>query len=168
MENACVYFFLSALSYPFLAIYNSGAALFRAQGNSKVSMYTAMVVNIVNICLNALLIYVFQLGVAGAGIATLIARASAAIVLRTGFSEDPAAFRYNPENSAYRCSNRTGDGDLSDRENPCGQPGCGFRYGFNRGQRGSLQPVKLPVHTGQWDQPVADHGNRPVRRRGSL
>ena len=81
MENACVYFFLSALSYPFLAIYNSGAALFRAQGNSKVSMYTAMVVNIVNICLNALLIYVFQLGVAGAGIATLIARASAAIVV---------------------------------------------------------------------------------------
>ena len=34
MENACVYFFLSALSYPFLAIYNSGAAMVRALRNS--------------------------------------------------------------------------------------------------------------------------------------
>lgn len=81
MKNAETYFFLSALSYPFLAIYNSGAALFRSQGNSQVSMYTALVVNVVNVGFNALFIYGFRWGVAGAGIATLIARATAAVVV---------------------------------------------------------------------------------------
>lgn len=81
MDNACTYFFLSALSYPFLAIYNSGAALFRAQGNSKVSMYTSLVVNGVNVTLNAVLIYGCGWGVAGAGIASLIARATAAFTV---------------------------------------------------------------------------------------
>lgn len=81
MKNAETYFFLSALSYPFLAIYNSGAALFRSQGNSQVSMYTALVVNVVNVGFNALFIYGFEWGVAGAGIATLIARATAAVVV---------------------------------------------------------------------------------------
>lgn len=81
MDNAMTYFFLSALSYPFLAVYNSGAALFRSQGNSKVSMYTAFIVNVINVVFNALFIYGFNWGVAGAGIASLIARATAAVVV---------------------------------------------------------------------------------------
>lgn len=82
MSNARTFFYLSAISYPFLAFYNSAAALFRAVGNSRVSMLISLFANLFHIALNALLIYVFRMGVAGAGISTLVSRfLSAAIIL---------------------------------------------------------------------------------------
>ena len=81
MENAMIYFWLSALSYPFIAVYNAGAALFRSMGNSKVSMMTSFIINIINIGGNAILIYGFHWGTAGAGTATLVSRAVAAAVM---------------------------------------------------------------------------------------
>lgn len=82
MSNARTFFYLSAVSYPFLAFYNSGAALFRAVGNSGVSMMISLFANVFHIALNALLIFVFHMGVAGAGISTLVSRfLSAAIIL---------------------------------------------------------------------------------------
>jgi putative MATE family efflux protein len=81
MASAEIYFLFSALSYPFLAIYNSSASLFRSAGNSRITMFVAVLVNVLNVGSNALLIYGFGMGVAGAGISTLISRATAAIVL---------------------------------------------------------------------------------------
>ena len=77
MRYAETYFLLSALSYPFIGLYNAGAALFRAQGNSKVSMLSSLVMNVVNIGGNAILIYGFHMGVMGAAIASLVSRAIA-------------------------------------------------------------------------------------------
>lgn len=81
MNNCKIYFIFSAISYPFLALYNAGAALFRAIGNSKVSMYISTVMNIINVAGNAILIYGFNMGVAGAAIATLAARVFGAIFI---------------------------------------------------------------------------------------
>ena len=81
MKNAEIYFLFSAMSYPFIALYNSGAALFRAIGNSKISMINSAVMNVINIILNAIFIFVFKWGVFGAVLATLIARAVACIVI---------------------------------------------------------------------------------------
>ena len=81
MQNCETYFWLSALSYPFLALYNSGAALFRSMGNSKVSLFVSLMMNIVNILGNALLIFGFQMGVAGAAIASLVSRVLGAAVI---------------------------------------------------------------------------------------
>ena len=81
MENAQIYFWLSALSYPFLAVYNSCAALYRAMGNSKVSMYASLVMNAINIAGNAICVFGLHMGVEGVGIPTLVSRAFAAILL---------------------------------------------------------------------------------------
>ena len=74
MRYAETYFLLSALSYPFIGLYNAGAALFRAQGNSKISMLSSLVMNVVNIGGNAVLIFYFKMGVMGAALASLVSR----------------------------------------------------------------------------------------------
>ena len=81
MKNAEIYFLFSAMSYPFIALYNSGAALFRAIGNSKISMINSAVMNVINIILNAIFIFGLNWGVFGAVLATLIARAVACCVI---------------------------------------------------------------------------------------
>ena len=79
MGYARTYFLLSAVSYPFMGVYGAGAALFRAQGDSRTSMYASLVMNVINILGNALLIFGFRLGVLGAALATLLGRVFAAI-----------------------------------------------------------------------------------------
>ncbi|MBU5442135.1 MATE family efflux transporter [Paenibacillus sp. MSJ-34] len=83
MDNALIYFLLTASAFPFIGIYNAGAALFRAMGNSKVSMYCTLTINLINISINALLIYGFNMGAAGAGIGTLVSRIAAAVIIMT-------------------------------------------------------------------------------------
>ncbi|MDR0455101.1 MAG: MATE family efflux transporter [Treponema sp.] len=80
MEAAAVYFFITGLSYPFLAMYNANAALFRAVGNSKVTMRIALLVNIMNVAGNTIFIFVLKIGVMGAALSTLMCRITAALI----------------------------------------------------------------------------------------
>ena len=81
MSNAEIYFFITALSYPFIALSNAGSALFRATNNSKISMATSALMNVINVIGNAILIYGFKMGVAGAAIPTLVSRIVAAVLI---------------------------------------------------------------------------------------
>lgn len=83
MHSALVYFLITAAAYPFMAIYNAGAALFRAHGNSRVSMWCTFIINLINIGVNAVLIYGFHMGAIGAGLGTLVSRIAAAIIIMT-------------------------------------------------------------------------------------
>ena len=80
--DACmIYLCISAVSYPFLAVYNSCAALFRSMGNSRISMQVSMGMNLFNIAGNAVGVYLLHLGVAGVALPTLISRAGACVVM---------------------------------------------------------------------------------------
>ncbi len=81
MEAAGIYFLLTILSYPGVALAAAGSAIFRAQSNTRLPMNVAIVSNILNVLGNALLIWGFGLGVYGAAIATLLSRIFSAVVL---------------------------------------------------------------------------------------
>ncbi len=74
MGYANTYYLIVEASIPFIALYNAGAALFRVMGNSAVSMKISIGMNIINVCGNALLIFVVHMGVEGVAIPTLVSR----------------------------------------------------------------------------------------------
>ena len=72
---ACVtYLRISAYSYPALAVYNAGAALYRSIGKTSITMYIAVVSNIINVAGNVIGVFVLHAGVAGVAYPSLIAR----------------------------------------------------------------------------------------------
>ncbi len=81
MDAAVIYFQITALSYPFIAIYNSCAALFRSMGNAKISMFVSLVMNVVNIVGNTICVYGLHMGVEGVAYPTLISRIVAAVMM---------------------------------------------------------------------------------------
>ena len=81
MEAAVTYFWLTALSFPFLGVYNGAAALYRSMGKSRSTMYVSMLMNVINVAGNALCIYALRMGVAGVAIPTLVSRAVAAVIM---------------------------------------------------------------------------------------
>lgn len=81
MNAAMLYWFITALSYPFLAVYNASAALFRCQNNTRISMCISAGMNLFNIGGNALCVYVLHLGVAGVAVPTLLSRVLGCFVL---------------------------------------------------------------------------------------
>ena len=87
MDNAVDYFLFTALSYPFLALFSAGSAIFRSCGNSRYPMMVSVVSNVFNIGGNALLMFVFNMGVSGAAISTLISRIFCMVVIFIALSK---------------------------------------------------------------------------------
>ena len=81
MRASEIYFFYTALSFPFIAAYDSAASIFRAQDNTKGPMIISMISNVMNIAGNAVMIWGFHMGVAGAALSTLISRIFCAVVV---------------------------------------------------------------------------------------
>ncbi|MGN0779291.1 MAG: MATE family efflux transporter [Aristaeellaceae bacterium] len=94
MQAAQVYFLLSALSYPFLAMYNASAALLRSMGNAKATLKVSLAMNIINVTGNALTIYGLGWGVFGAGLSTLVSRMVGAVAAQYAMRDPHASIPY--------------------------------------------------------------------------
>lgn len=88
--DACVtYLRISAYSYPALAIYNAGAALYRSFGKTSTTMYISVLANVINVAGNCIGVFALHAGVAGVAWPSLISRAfSAAVITVLCFSRD--------------------------------------------------------------------------------
>ena len=91
LEAGVKYLKIIALSYPFLALYNGGAALFRSMGDSKISMKISLLMNIINIVGNAVCIFGLKMGVDGVAWPSVLSRVTAAaLILRRCYRGDHA------------------------------------------------------------------------------
>lgn len=114
MANAIAYFSILALSYPFLAVENSIFAIFRAQGDSMISLKVSLLKNLLNVGGNALLIYWARMGASGAALATLISRVIG-VFIAVWIARDSRRyiylknlFRFRPDFSIIRAILRIG------------------------------------------------------------
>ena len=111
MEAAQTYFFYTALSFPFIALYDAGSSIYRAQGNTRLPMTIAVVSNGLNIAGNAVLIWGFHLGVAGAAIATCLGYCVPSIVGLVYFTKNRTGslyfvpFKFDGATLAAACGN---------------------------------------------------------------
>lgn len=81
-SSAEQYLRIYLLGYPFLLLYDFGAAALRARGESRYSFLALLASGILNVLLNLLFVTAFRLGVAGVALATALSTAlSAAMVL---------------------------------------------------------------------------------------
>ena len=81
LDAGVLYLKITALSYPFLALYNAGAALFRSMGNSRISMQISVLMNIINIVGNAVCIFGLKMGVDGVAWPSVVSRVIAAVLI---------------------------------------------------------------------------------------
>lgn len=81
MDACMTYLRISAYSYPFIAMYNAGASLYRSMAKTKITMNISLVSNLINVIGNYIGVFVFHAGVAGVAVPSLLARAFSAIAI---------------------------------------------------------------------------------------
>lgn len=83
IDLAALYMRIYFLGMPFFMLYNYGAAILRAVGDTKRPLIYLVVAGVINAGLNMFLVIVFHLGVIGVGVATVISEMiSCILVLR--------------------------------------------------------------------------------------
>lgn len=81
MDACVIYLKISAYSYPAMAVYNAGAALYRSMGKTRTTMYISVIANVINVVGNCIGVFVLHAGVAGVAWPSLISRVFCAAVM---------------------------------------------------------------------------------------
>ncbi|MDO4288720.1 MAG: MATE family efflux transporter [Eubacterium sp.] len=94
MAACLTYLRISVYSFPALAIYNAGAALYRSVGKTGTTMNISIAANVINVAGNLLGVFYFHAGVAGVAYPSLISRAFSAVVITWLCFRDHEGVRY--------------------------------------------------------------------------
>ena len=81
LDDAVIYFYYDAASYPLMALCAAGGAILRSRGDSKTMFYISILRNLINIAGNAVCIFYLKMGVAGVAIPTALSRLAGAVIL---------------------------------------------------------------------------------------
>ena len=81
MEACITYLRISAYSYPAIAVYNAGAAVYRSLGKTNVTMYISVASNVLNVIGNVIGVFLLRAGVAGVAWPSFISRVFSAVVI---------------------------------------------------------------------------------------
>lgn len=104
-QPAQQYLLLTAISYPFFALYNSGTSMLYAQGFSKLSMMTSITMNTGKILMNYVFITMWKMDIQGAGLATILSRVVGAVMVTWFLMDQHAPIHYTrPFKLSFRWS----------------------------------------------------------------
>lgn len=91
IAHSVLYMRIYFAGMPFMMAYNFGAAVLRAVGDTKRPLYYLLAAGVVNVILNLVFVIIFEMGVAGVAVATVISQAiSASLILRCLITTDSA------------------------------------------------------------------------------
>lgn len=97
IDLATLYLKIYFLGMPALLIYNYGASILRAKGDTKRPLYYLAIAGVVNVLLNLLLVIVFHMGVAGVAIATTISQIISAAFVFICLTNEPGGLQLHPK-----------------------------------------------------------------------
>lgn len=82
LDQAVLYMRIIFVGMPAMMVYNFGAAILRAVGDTRRPLIFLLISGVINVCLNLFFVIVFEMGVAGVSLATVISQfISAALVV---------------------------------------------------------------------------------------
>ena len=84
------------LGMPFFMLYNYGAAILRAVGDTKRPLLFLIISGVANALLNMYLVIVFKLGVAGVASATVFSQMISCVLVITTLMKTEGAYRFEP------------------------------------------------------------------------
>ena len=93
LNQATLYMRIYFVGMPATMLYNFGAAILRAVGDTKRPLYFLFASGVVNVILNLVFVIVFHLGVAGVAIATVISQCISALLVLRCLMHDDAMYR---------------------------------------------------------------------------
>ncbi|HJB68733.1 MAG TPA: MATE family efflux transporter [Candidatus Fournierella excrementigallinarum] len=93
IDQAALYLRIYFVGAPSLLVYNFGAAILRAVGDTRRPLYFLTLAGIINVVLNLVFVIVFSLGVAGVALATIISQTVSAYLVVVCLQHNTGAFR---------------------------------------------------------------------------